>query len=703
MSQSAAAVLPSYLQGQWWTPQDPQRVAEVLDAVTGELVTRVSTDGIDLAGAVEHARTAGQRGLGELTLHERALKLKELALHLTEHKQELYELSFRTGATQRDHYVDTDGGISTLFTFSSKGRRELPNSEVILDGAPEQLSKDGSFLGEHIHTRLPGVAVQINAFNFPVWGMLEKFAPAFIAGVPSIVKPATPTGYVTEACVRLMLDSGILPEGSLQLVSGSARDLLDHLDHRDHVAFTGSADTARALRRHPGVMERGIRFTAETDSLNAAILGPDAGPETPEFDAFIRSVVLEITAKAGQKCTAIRRTIVPSQHREAVIEALAARIAEKGVLGDPRDEATGVGALASLEQQQEVDGAVLRLVAAGGTVRVGGPDAPRPGTGAYYPVTVLSFDDAETPELHAVEAFGPVTSVLGYDDVDDAVRLAALGGGSLVATVCTHDPQIAGRFAAGIAAHHGRTLFLDRDDARTSTGHGSPVPHLIHGGPGRAGGGEELGGVRAVKHYMQRTAIQGSPDLLTGITGVWHQGARANTATRAAVEAGEAVHPFRKSLETLCIGDQFASELRTVTLQDIDDFATETGDTFYAHTDEEAATANPFFPRRVAHGYLLVSWAAGLFVEPAPGPVLANYGLENLRFITPVTYDDAIRVTLTAKQITPRVTDDYGEVRWDAVLHNQHDEIVAQYDVLTLVAKTWPLSGQPEDGAARAR
>ena len=699
MSQSAATILPSYLEGQWWTPQDPQRVADVLDAVTGELVTRVSTDGIDLAAAVEHARTVGQRSLGELTLHERALKLKELALHLTEHKQELYDLSFRTGATQRDHFVDTDGGISTLFTFSSKGRREMPNSEVIIDGAPEQLSKDGSFLGEHIYTRLPGVAVQINAFNFPVWGMLEKFAPSFIAGVPTIVKPATPTGYVTEACVRLMLESGILPEGSLQLVSGSARDLLDHLDHRDHVAFTGSAGTARTLREHPGVMERGIRFTAETDSLNAAILAPDAAPETPEFDAFIKSVVLEITAKAGQKCTAVRRTIVPEQHREAVIEALSERIAEKGVLGDPREKATGVGALASLEQQQEVDGAVSRLVAAGGAIRVGGPEAERPETGAYYPVTVLSFDDAETPEVHSVEAFGPVTSVIGYDSVDDAIRLAARGGGSLVATVCTHDPKLAGQFAAGIAAHHGRTLFLDRDDAKTSTGHGSPVPHLVHGGPGRAGGGEELGGVRAVKHYMQRTAIQGSPDLLTGITGVWHQGAQANTATRAQVEAGEAEHPFRKSLETLRIGDQFASDLRTVTLDDITDFAAETGDTFYAHTNEEAAMANPFFPRRVAHGYLLVSWAAGLFVEPAPGPVLANYGLENLRFITPVTYDDAIRVTLTAKQITPRVTDDYGEVRWDAVLHNQNDEIVAQYDVLTLVAKTWPLPEQPEDDA----
>ncbi|MDO5618231.1 phenylacetic acid degradation bifunctional protein PaaZ [Kocuria sp.] len=682
------AILPSYLQDAWWAPEHPQHTTEVLDAVTNQVITHVSTDGIDLAAAINHARTVGQRNLGELTIHERALKLKELALFLSEHKKELYELSFRTGSTQRDHYIDIDGGIGTLFTFSSKGRRELPNANVIIDGAVEPLSADGTFLGEHIYTRIPGVAVQINAFNFPVWGMLEKFAPAFIAGVPSLVKPATPTGYVTQACVRLMVESGILPAGSIQLVSGSARDLLDHLDYRDHVAFTGSAGTAQTLREHPNVLQHGVRFTAETDSLNAAILAPDAAPGTPEFDAYIKSVVLEITAKAGQKCTAVRRTIVPREHMDAVVGALEERISERGILGDPREKTTTVGTLASLDQQAEVGKAVEKLIAAGATVRVGGPDGERPETGAYYPVTVLSLEDSRTPEVHSVEAFGPVTSVIGYDSVEEAIELAAMGAGSLVATVCTHDPHTAAQFAAGIGAHHGRLLFLDRDDAKTSTGHGSPMPHLVHGGPGRAGGGEELGGIRAVKHYMQRTAIQGSPDLLTGITGVWHQGAAANTATRAAVDSGEAEHPFRKSLETLRIGDQFASELRTVRLEDITDFAHETGDTFYAHTDEDAATANPFFPRRVAHGYLLVSWAAGLFVDPAPGPVLANYGLENLRFITPVTYDDAIRVTLTAKQITPRVTDEYGEVRWDAVLHNQNDELVAQYDVLTLVAKT---------------
>lgn len=683
-------VLPSYVRDHWWRPDDPERAVDVVNAATGDPLVRVSTEGLDIADVVRFGRDTGQKTLGELTIHERALIIKKIALHLNEHKDELYDVSFLTGATAKDHLIDTDGGIGTLFTFSSKARRELPNANVIVDGAVEQLSADGSFLGEHVYTRLPGVAVQINAFNFPVWGMLEKFAPAFIAGVPTIVKPATPTAYVTEKCVRLMVESGLLPEGSLQLVSGSARDLLDHLDMRDHVAFTGSADTANSLRRHANVIEGGVRFTAETDSLNAAIMGPDVTEGSPEFEAFIKSVVLEISAKAGQKCTAIRRVIVPEPMRRPVVEALEARIAQRAVIGDPRDAATTVGALASFDQRDEVLKAVRRLVDAGGTVRVGGPDAldTVPAEGAFFPVTVLEFDDARTPEAHSVEAFGPVTSVMGYSGgVDDAVEIAALGGGSLVATVCTHDAAVAGEFAVGIGAHHGRVLFLDRDDARTSTGHGSPMPQLVHGGPGRAGGGEELGGVRGVKHYMQRTAVQGSPDLLTGVTGVWHWGATAQTVTRDDVESGRGTHPFRKSLAELRIGDQFRSDLRKVSLEDITAFAESTGDTFYAHTNEEAATANPFFPRRVAHGYLLVSWAAGLFVEPAPGPVLANYGLENLRFITPVTYDDSFRVTLTAKRITPRVTDDYGEVAWDARLTNQDDEVVATYDVLTLVEK----------------
>ncbi|MBX8995143.1 phenylacetic acid degradation bifunctional protein PaaZ [Corynebacterium testudinoris] len=666
-------LVPSYLSGSWVTPTHPSRVTDVLDATTGELVATVSTEGLDLAGAIDYARDVGQRYLRELTIHERALKLKELALYLDAHKDELYQLAAKTGATPRDNAIDIDGGISTLFTYSSKGRRELPNGHVIVDGPTEVLSRDNSFVASHIYTTLPGVAVQINAFNFPVWGMLEKFAPAFIAGMPTLVKPATPTGYVTAACVRLMIESGILPEGSLQLISGSARDLLDHLDYRDHVAFTGSAATAATLRSHDNVLHNGVRFTAEADSLNAAILGEDVSVDSPEFDAFIKTLYVEMTAKAGQKCTAVRRAIVPTALADTVAQALRERV-----------EAKTLGPLVSVEQRNDVGAAVDKLVSAGGTIVTGGSDLRE---GAFFAPTILSFADPDVDAVHEVEAFGPVVSIIGYTDTDDAIRLAARGRGSLVASVITHSPELAARFALGIGGHHGRLHFLDRDDAASSTGHGSPLPHLVHGGPGRAGGGEELGGIRGVKHYMQRTAIQGSPDHLTAITSEWVRGAAVNKVTRADVAAGTAIHPFRKDLASLQIGDQFASDLRTVTLDEILEFAESTGDTFYAHVDEEAATANPFFPRRVAHGYLLVSWAAGLFVEPTPGPVLANYGLENLRFITPVTYGDSVRVELTAKRITPRVTDDYGEVCWDAQLFNQDDELVASYDVLTLVEK----------------
>ncbi|MDN6351664.1 MAG: phenylacetic acid degradation bifunctional protein PaaZ, partial [Yaniella sp.] len=454
-----------------------------------------------------------------------------------------------------------------------------------------------------------------------------------------------------------------------------------------------SLNTANTLRAQESVQKGGVRFTAEADSLNAAILGPDAVEGNEEFDAFVKAVFVEMTSKAGQKCTAIRRVIVPEALKEPVITALSNRLSEKVTVGASDAEGTTMGALASKDQQRDVSDATQRLIDAGGKVRLGGPEkiSSYDDAGAFFPPTILEFDDADTDAVHSVEAFGPVTSVISYDGTaGEATRLAARGAGSLVATVCSNDPAFVTDATLGIASHHGRLHVLNRQTAKTSNGHGSPMPHLVHGGPGRAGGGEELGGVRAVKHYMQRTALQGSPDMMTAITGVWHQGAAANTVTRAQVDDGSGEHPFRKSLETLRIGDQFASELRTVTLKDILDFAEETGDKFYAHTDEEAAMANPFFPRRVAHGYLLVAWAAGLFVDAAPGPVLANYGLENLSFITPVTYDDSIRVTLTAKQITPRVTDEYGEVRWDAILHNQDDEIVATYDVLTLVTKTWP-------------
>ncbi len=681
-------ILPSYIRGAWWTPEDDADATEVRDASTGELVTRVSTEGLDLAAALEYARTVGQSSIGMLTFHERAVLLKKLALALTERKEELYAVSARTGATKADSWVDIDGGIGVLFSYSGKARREMPNARVYVDGPVEPLSKDGSFLGRHIYTRLPGVAVQINAFNFPVWGSLEKFAPAFLAGMPSVVKPATPTGYLAEAFVRILVESGLLPDGSLQLVSGGVPTLFDHLRLGDIVGFTGSASTAEKLRAHDSVQTGGVRFTSETDSINASILGPDAVPETPEFDAYVRQLVTEMTSKAGQKCTAIRRAIVPAASVDALVAAVRARIDERVVVGDPRAEGVTMGPLASTAQRDDVLAQVAKLEAAGGEVVIGSTGAPSvtradgsvgaSPDGAFLTPLMLRFSDAAADAVHEVEAFGPVTSVMPYESITDAADLVARGGGSLVTSIATHDPEVAVALMTRISAFNGRVLLLDRDDARSSTGHGSPLPNLVHGGPGRAGGGEELGGIRAVLHHMQRTAVQGSPEMLTALTGVWHAGAAANSEGR---------HPFRKSLAELRIGDQVVSASREVTLADIETFAQFTGDTFYAHMDEEAAAANPFFPGRVAHGYLLVSWAAGLFVDPEPGPVLANYGLENLRFITPVSPGDEIRVELTAKQITPRETDEYGEVRWDAVIRNQNDEVVAQYDVLTLVAK----------------
>jgi oxepin-CoA hydrolase/3-oxo-5,6-dehydrosuberyl-CoA semialdehyde dehydrogenase len=693
-------ILPSYLQGRWWTPADDAGATAVHDASTGELITRISANGADLPGALAYARTIGQRSLGALTFHQRAILLKQFAIALTERKQELYELSKRSGSTVRDSLSDVDGGIGVLFTYSSKGRRELPNATVYLDGPVEPLSKDGSFLGRHVYTRLPGVAVQINAFNFPMWGALEKFAPAFLAGVPSLVKPATPTAYIAEAWVRILVESGLLPDGSLQLVSGSVPDLFDALTLGDLVGFTGSASTADRLRRHESIQSGRVRFTSETDSINASVLGPDATVGTAEFDAYVKQLLVELTTKAGQKCTAIRRAIVPAGAVDDVVAALKAKIAERVVIGDPHADAVTMGPVVSRAQRDEVLRQVERLLDAGGELLLGSTDAPDvmhadgsvgpAADGAFVSPIVVGFADATAAAVHEIEAFGPVASILTYRSVAEAADLVSRGGGSLVTSVATHDPAVAVELLGRIGAYNGRVLFLDRDNARTSTGHGSPVPHLVHGGPGRAGGGEELGGIRAVLHHMQRTALQGTPDFLTALTGVWHEGARTSAGGR---------HPFRKTLGELRIGDQIASGSRTVTLDDIETFARFTGDTFYAHMDEASAAANPFFPGRVAHGYLLVSWAAGLFVDPEPGPVLANYGLENLRFITPVSPGDEIRVILTAKQITPRETDAYGEVRWDAVIRNQNDELVATYDVLTLVAKE--AAGAAEPGSAR--
>ncbi|MDO6756632.1 phenylacetic acid degradation bifunctional protein PaaZ [Phaeobacter inhibens] len=668
----------SFAAGQWIAPGAGAR--SIASAITGAPLAQAGNDALDVQGMLDYARTVGGPSLRKLTFHDRARMLKALAGHLNQHKQALYDLSFNTGATQADHMIDIDGGIGTMFVFASKGRREMPDAHVYLDGDIEQLSRNGTFLGQHICTPLQGVAVHINAFNFPVWGMLEKLAPTLLAGVPAIVKPATATCYVTELAVRLMLESGILPEGALQLVSGGLGDMLDHLTMQDVVSFTGSAQTALKLRANPVILENSIRFVAEQDSLNASILGPDAVPGTPEFDLFVKEVSREMTTKAGQKCTAIRRIIAPDAQVEAVIEALSARLA-KTQIGDPRLETTRMGALVSNSQKRDVleKAAIIgqeaeRVFGDPENFSVDGADAEK---GAFVPPMLFHCTDPDKAQrVHDTEAFGPVSTIMGYRDLDHAITLANRGEGSLVASVITHDAEVARAVALGAGAYHGRLYFNNRDSMKESTGHGSPLPHMVHGGPGRAGGGEELGGVRGVKHYMQRTAIQGSPDILSAIGEKWVPGG---------AEIAAKVHPFTRKFGDLELGETLHSAARQITLEDIETFAKFTGDTFYAHMDDEAAARNPFFPGRVAHGYLLISFAAGLFVQPDEGPVLANTGLDNLRFMKPVSAGDSIKVRLTVKKKTPR-NEDYGEVRWHVTLTNQDDEIAAEYELLTMNA-----------------
>ncbi len=672
-------VLRSYVSGQWTAPPDGRPVR---DAVTGKEVARVSSDGIDLGAALDYGRRVGGPALRALTFHERAALAKAVGGMLREHRDELYALSARTGATLGDSKFDIDGGVGVLLGYASKAKRELPNDTVYAEGAVEPLGRGGQFAGQHILTPLLGVAVQINAFNFPVWGPLEKMAPALIAGVPTLIKPATQTAYLTTRLVELIVESGILPEGTLQLLCGSAGDMLDHLGEQDLLSFTGSASTAHQLRAHPNVVARAVRFNAEADSLNCSILGPDATPGTPEFDLYVRQLVTEMTVKAGQKCTAIRRAFVPASQLDTVIDAVRARL-EKTVIGNPADETVRMGALASLEQREEVRRSLKALESAGQLVfgdpehvEVVGADADH---GAFISPLLVRCDDASRAEPHEIEAFGPVSTIMSYSGTDEVIELAARGRGSLAGSVVTGDAGFARSVVLGLAPWHGRLLVLDQDDAKESTGHGAPLPVLVHGGPGRAGGGEEMGGVRGVLHHMQRTAVQASPRMLGAVTGRWVKGGPR--------DAGDA-HPFTKSLAELRIGDTVTAGPRVVTLEDIEHFAEFTGDTFYAHMDEQAAAANPFFDGRVAHGYLVLSFAAGLFVQPDPGPVLANYGLDNLRFLTPVYPGDALTVTLTCKQISPR-DGDYGEVRWDAEVTKQDDSVAVTYDVLTMVAKQW--------------
>ena len=676
--------IQSYVTGEWYNGQG--NGVEVVNAVNGDFIGSVTSDGMEFGEVLRHAREAGGPALRGMTLHERALRLKALAQHLLEHKDEFYQVSAWTGATRADSWIDIEGGIGTLFSYSSLVRREFPNETFLVEGGQERLSKQGTFTGRHILVPREGVAVHINAFNFPCWGMLEKIAPSLCAGMPVVVKPATVSSYLTEKMARVIVQSGLLPEGAFQLICGSTGDLFDHLMEQDVVTFTGSASTGRKLKSHPNVIANSIPFNMEADSLNLSLLGETVEPDSAEFDLFIKEVAREMTVKAGQKCTAIRRAIVPAGRVEAVIAALKQRL-DRYPLGDPSVDGVKMGPLVGRAQMQDVWENVNRLVSSceilyGGAreFEIRGGDKDK---GAFFPATLLYCDQPlVAAEPHAVEAFGPVSTVMPYRDIGEAILLAKKGRGSLVGSVFTGNDAEAKQIILETAAWHGRLLVINRDCAAESTGHGSPLPALVHGGPGRAGGGEELGGERAIKHYMQRTAIQGSPTTLMRLTGEYHQGATPIT---------DKVHPFRKYFEELQIGETHESYRRTVTEADIVNFGCLTGDFFYAHFDKIAA-AESLFGKRVAHGYFLISAAAGMFVDPAPGPVLANYGLENLRFIEPVGIGDTIRVKIVVKQKIkkdkrPDDTRATGVVRWAVEIINQDDNTVALYDVMTLVER----------------
>lgn len=674
--------LASYAVGEWFTSS--QNGVMVPDAVYGQPVAEVSSEGLDFAQMVRYAREVGGPNLRRYTFHERAAMLRAVASYLNERKEAFYQLSFKTGATRRDSWVDIDGGIGTFFSYSSLTRRELPNERFLVEDDPLVLSKNGSFLGRHLLVPKEGVAVHINAFNFPVWGMLEKLAPGLIAGVPAIVKPATQTAYLTQAVVQEMVNSGLLPPGAVQLVCGGTGNLLDLLDEQDLVTFTGSAYTGRKLKTHPNLIANSVPFNMEADSLNCSILGQSVEPGHPEFDLFVREVATEMTVKAGQKCTAIRRVLVPRHLTEAVVQALRERLS-KVTMGDPSREDVRMGPLVGANQRADVQSVVNQLrqeaqvvIGQEGGELLGGDWEKG---GFMSPTLLYAHQPLQVQGPHTLEAFGPVATLLPYDNLDEAIALARRGRGSLAGSIVTHNTAEARELFFGCATHHGRLLILNRDNAKESTGHGSPLPQLIHGGPGRAGAGEEMGGVRGIKHFMQRSALQADPTTLAAITNEYVKGAQTYS---------DAVHPFRKRFEELRIGESYLTHRRTVSEADIVHFAGISGDYFYAHMDELSAK-DSIFGKRVAHGYFLISAAAGLFVHPAPGPVLANYGLESLRFIEPVGIGDTIQARLTVKSKNKKEARPgerpTGVVAWDVEITNQENKPVAVYTILTLVER----------------
>ncbi|MBK8347671.1 MAG: phenylacetic acid degradation bifunctional protein PaaZ [Saprospiraceae bacterium] len=653
------------------------------DASTGAEVAIASSDGLDFDAMLDYGRKTGNKNLRRMTFQERGRMLKALAMYLMERKEKYYESSYKTGATRVDSWIDIEGGIGNLFANASL-RRKFPDLPYFAEGDPVGLSKGGTFMGHHILVPKEGVAVHINAFNFPVWGMLEKCAVNWLAGMPAIVKPATLTSFVTESVVRDIITSGILPDGALQLICGNARTLLDHVNYQDVVTFTGSAATGIKLKSNPNIIREAVPFNMEADSLNSIILGSDAAPGSPEFDLFIKEVRKEITVKCGQKCTAVRRIMVP----EAFIEdaQIAIGKALSGIaIGDPRKEGVRMGALAGQEQVREVKDKLNELMLfseivygdlEGFEVSHGAKEK-----GAYMPPVLLRNDfPFKNIGTHDIEAFGPISTIMPYNDLEDAIELTRKGKGSLCSSIVTFDNKIARDYVIHAATHHGRILVLNRESAAESTGHGSPMPLLVHGGPGRAGGGEEMGGMRGVKHYMQRCAIQGTPTTITAITQQYQYGGNFSEDNK---------HPFKKYFDELEIGETLVTHKRTVTDADIVNFANVSWDHFYAHTDATALDGTPF-TQRVAHGYFVLSAAAGLFVDAAKGPVMLNYGLEECRFTKPVYPGMTIGVRLTVKEKIAqekRDDEDYtkGIVKWLVDVYDETGETVAIATILTMV------------------
>ena len=683
--------LGNYVTGKWIEGDGEGQ--QLFNAVTDKVITNATSKGLDFEAILRYAREKGNPALRNMTFQQRGRMLRALALHLIKHKETFYTISYQSGATRIDSWIDIEGGIGNLFANASL-RRKLPDESFCLDGDPINLGKENSFMGHHILVPKEGVAVHINAYNFPVWGMLEKIAVNLLAGMPAVVKPATVTSYLTEAVVREIIASGILPEGALQLICGSAGNMLDFVTSQDVVTFTGSKSTAIKLKAQQAILTESVPFNMEADSLNCIVLGTDVAPGMAEWDIFIKEIKKEITVKAGQKCTAIRRIFVPENKMEDVQKALITELA-KTLIGNPLNEKVRMGSLAGRDQREEVRNQVQKLLASsqiiyGSLDSVTLIDANEQEGAFMSPLILINTDPFANEEPHNIEAFGPVTTLMPYKDIYDAIALSKKGMGSLCSTIVTADHSLAKKYVIGAATHHGRILVLNADCAKESTGHGSPLPSLVHGGPGRAGGGEEMGGLRGVKHYLQRTAIQGSPTMITAITNVYQQHAKGNNDEK---------HPFTKYFEELKIGDQIITEKRLITAEDIDKFAQLSGDNFYAHK-RETEFGGTMFTEQVAHGYFIISAAAGLFVDSfTKNPVLLNYGIDEMRFTKPVYAGNSIYIRFTCKEKTAQelkeITPDTmflqgqdipkGIVKWLVEIFDDADEAVGVGTILTMV------------------